>query len=194
MVISFIRLLVRTFYRCLFFVRVEGAENVPREGAVMITPNHISYWDPALIGAFCPRCVRFMAKAELFNNKPFGLLIKALGAFPVARGGGDVEAIKNSIRILKDGGALVMFPHGRRIRPGEDVMIKEGAVVIAMRAKALIVPAYIEGSYKPFRPMTLKLGKPVDFSCKVNGRITAEIQKEAAEELWGKMKELHQGL
>ena len=184
-----VRTLVRAFCSIMFKIRIEGLENIPNDGGVMITPNHTSNWDPALIGSIYPKKVHFMAKAELFKNKFFGTVLKALGAFPIARGGVDIESIKTAIRLLKSGETVIIFPHGRRIKQNEDVPIKEGAVMIALRSKVKIVPVYISGEYKFRHKITVRFGAPVDYS-EYTGKITVEKQRELSDELWDKMKAL----
>lgn len=93
-------------YRC----RVEGTENLPREGAVIVITNHKSNIDPVIAGMICDRPLRYMAKKELFGNGALRKLIVTLGAFPIDRGAGDRAALTTSLEILADGGILLMFP------------------------------------------------------------------------------------
>lgn len=188
--LNFVRGLVKGFYKLMFSIKVEGIENIPTDCGVMLTPNHTSNWDPALIGCVCPRKAHFMAKAELFENKLFGKLLKSLGAFPISRGDIDLDAIKTAIKLLKNGETVIMFPHGRRIKPDEDVPIKEGAVMIALRSKVKIVPIYISGEYKFRHKLTVRFGEAVSYDEYVGSKVTVEKQRELADELWEKMKAL----
>ena len=190
MIISIVRFCVRIFYKCVFRVTVSGAENIPKTGGVMLAPNHTSNWDPPFVGCFSPRQVNLIAKSELFKNKLTGWFLKNLGAFPVERGMADVEAIKTSIRLLKNGEVLVMFPHGRRIKQGEDTPIKDGAVMIALRSKVPVVPVYISGEYKFGKKIKLSFGEPMDLSEYYGQQVSPEKQKELSGELWNKMKAL----
>lgn len=82
-----VRALLNFIFFGLFGLHVEGRENVPSTGAVIVAPNHKSDWDPPLIGvAFNTRIIHYMAKEELFKNPIFGWLIRQFGTFPVKRG------------------------------------------------------------------------------------------------------------
>ena len=191
MIIKIVRFLVRIFFRIFLNVKISGSENIPKTGGIMLAPNHTSNWDPPFIGSMSTRPVNFMAKSELFNNKFFGWLIKNLGAFPVERGSADVEAVKNTIRLLKDGNAVVLFPHGRRIKQDEDVPIKDGAVMIAVRSRVPILPVYISGEYKFRKKIKIAFGKPLDLSEYYGLKLTSEQQAELSDMLWSEMKKLN---
>ncbi len=109
----------RFVLRLLFKVEIRGKEHIPSEGGVLLCSNHISNFDPPLLGAFIHRQVRYMAKKELFDKKGIGKLLKGLGAFPVKRGGSDRESLRTALRILKEGDMVGLFPEGTRSKTGE---------------------------------------------------------------------------
>ena len=98
----------KLFYR----FKTINADNIPSEGGVIIASNHISNSDPPLLGLSAKRRMYFMAKVELFKNKFFGALIRALGAFPVERGAGDGKAIKTGEDLIKEGNVMTIFIEG----------------------------------------------------------------------------------
>ncbi len=161
MLYSFCRVLLRVCFRAVFRLRVVGVENVPAHGAVMLCANHISNFDPPIVGVPLQRQVHFMAKAELFKIPGLNWLITHFGAFPVKRGGVSKEAIRTAVRLLQEGKVLGIFPEGTRSSKGE---AKKGAASIALRGKATVIPVAIIGNYALFRPMTIVYGKPVDLS------------------------------
>ena len=187
-----LRFLVRVYMRIAFNVKIEGIENVPEEGAI-IAPNHISNYDPLLVVGFCPIKMRIMAKAELFKNKIFKWFFTNIGAFPVDRGNADITAIKTAMRILKKDEKLLVFPHGTRTKPGEDEPIKEGVLLIAIKARKNIVPAYISGTYGFRHKITLNIGKPFDLSPYFDARLTPSELKDLAGKVWDAMKALDKG-
>ncbi len=126
--------------------KVQGQEYIPREGAFILAPNHISYFDPPLVGSFAPRRVHFFAKQELFKVPVLGFLIKRTNVHPVKRGVFDRGAITTAIKILKAGNPLAVFPEGTRGACGKFLAPKPGIGMIARKAEVPIIPCYIEGS------------------------------------------------
>lgn len=131
--------------------QLHGRENVPKSGAVIIAPNHVSMFDPPLVGCATPRLVTTMGKAELFDKKTFGLkilgfIIQHMGTFPVKRGRSDRRAMRRAMQVLKDGGALVIFPEGTRTKTGELGPPELGMALLAHSTKTPIVPAFIAGT------------------------------------------------
>ncbi len=187
---TLLRFLVRIYMRCLYKIKIEGLENIPKDEGVILAPNHISNLDPLLVVGFCPIRMKMMAKAELFKNKLIGAFFKSIGAFPINRGDADITAIKTALRYLKNEELLLVFPHGTRIKQGEDIPIKEGVVLIALKAKKNIVPAYISGTYGFRHKITLHIGKPYDLSPYYNDKITPSQAKILADEIWETMKAL----
>jgi 1-acyl-sn-glycerol-3-phosphate acyltransferase len=132
--------------RLAFGLRSRGAEHVPAKGPVLLVANHVSFLDPPLVGGASPRPLSFLAKAELFRVPLFGGLIRRLNAQPLRREGGDAAALRAALRVLKRGGALLVFPEGTR---GEGDILgpaKPGAGMLAVLGGAPVVPVYISGS------------------------------------------------
>ena len=128
-------------FRLFYGVRIEGVENIPREGAFILAANHISNFDPPLVGSMTPRVLNFMAKIELFQNPVMGNVMFSVQAFPVDRSRADMNAIKEAIRRLKAGKALGIFIEGTRNQGNAEAM--NGAAFIAQRAQVPMVPAAI---------------------------------------------------
>lgn len=186
-----LKFLVRIFYRILFKIEIEGLENIPENEGVIIAPNHISNFDPPLVVGFLPQNLKIMGKAELFKNKLFAWVLTKVGAFPVNRGEADITAIKTAMRFLKANYPLLVFPHGTRIKSGKDEPIKEGVILIALKAKKNIVPAYISGTFGFRNKITLSIGKVFDLSEYYTAKLTPEEVKALAGELWEEMKSLN---
>jgi len=140
------RLLLFPFVKLVYRFTIAGAEHIPAEGAVIIAPNHKSFYDSFFVGMATRRHVRFMAKYELFEGRSARLL-SMLGAFPVRRGQADPEALETSRMVLRDGGVLALFPEGTRHR--DPVALRaphRGAGRLAIELQAPIVPCAIHGS------------------------------------------------
>jgi 1-acyl-sn-glycerol-3-phosphate acyltransferase len=130
---------------------VQGTDRVPRTGALIVASNHISFWDPPLIGAALPRESHFLAKEELFSTPVLGPLIRSVNAIPIRRGAADLTGLARAIERIKSGGALLMFPEGSRMRDGELHPARPGVGLLAVQTGARIVPCYISGSGHPRR-------------------------------------------
>jgi 1-acyl-sn-glycerol-3-phosphate acyltransferase len=123
----------------------------------VIASNHISNWDPILVGLGCRREVHFWAKEELFRNPLLAGLIRAYNAIPVRRGIADRRALRDASAVLSRGGALLMFPGGTREEGGEVSDPKPGVGYVSSVNAAPVVPAYITGSNR----LTLALRRAV---------------------------------
>ncbi|QDP40477.1 lysophospholipid acyltransferase family protein [Radiobacillus deserti] len=155
------KLLVGIYLRIIYRIQVVGKEHVPKSGPVIICSNHISNWDPPLVGVTCPRPIHFMAKEELFRNRFIGGLLKRLQAFPIKRGMKDRNALRQGLDILKDGKTLGLFPEGTRSKTGEIGEGLAGAGFFASRSSATVIPCAIIGPYEKLKPLRVIYGKPI---------------------------------
>jgi len=161
------RFLIRLAYFLshLFFpLRVEGLENVPLEGPLILCANHVTLADPVLMAAVVGRPIRFIAKKELFKAKWFGSFLRHIGAFPVARGETDIGAVRNCLSLLKEGQCLGIFAQGTRRRKNQaEPAMNTGVALIAIRSRAPVVPVYIR-PYHVFGRVHMYFGPPLDYS------------------------------
>ena len=159
-----VRGLAAILFKLGWRLRVEGVENVPRNGPLIVAPNHRSYADPPVVGVSVPREVHFLAKQELFAFTPFGWFIRNLNAHPLNRKGGDISAFREAARIVKAGGALIMFPEGKRMKTDDLGKPKPGVGMLAATTKAPVLPVYIHNSgyMTSFRRILVRFGRPVD--------------------------------
>lgn len=139
------RAIVRVFAALLFRPRIIGAHEIPQEGPVIVAPVHRSNLDFAFSPFLSSRKVFFMAKDGLWNFKPLGILLERLGAFPVNRSATDREAMSLAEECLRQGFALVIFPEGTRKEGLNVETLHDGAMFIASRTGAKIVPVGIGG-------------------------------------------------
>lgn len=127
----------------------EGREHFPLTGGLIVASNHISYWDPPLLGAAAIRELHFLAKEELFRPPVFGSVLRALNAIPIRRGVADLSGLTKAMEILRAGSALIMFPEGTRARDGVLHAARPGVGMLAVATDARIIPVYISGSNQP---------------------------------------------
>jgi 1-acyl-sn-glycerol-3-phosphate acyltransferase len=147
---DFAKVVVRALARTIWRARVFGAANVPADGALIVACNHISYYDPPVLGCLCPRRVRYIAKKELFAIPVLGTVIRALGAYAVDRQGSATGAIKRSLHVLESGGVVGIFPEGTRNLRGEAIP-QTGVALLAVLAQVPVVPARIRGTDRALR-------------------------------------------
>jgi 1-acyl-sn-glycerol-3-phosphate acyltransferase len=163
-------LLVFPIYRLLFRGRTMGNSNVPMEGALVVVANHGSHLDPPLLGHALGRPVAFMAKAELFRIPVLGAVIRACGAYPVARGASDREAIRTATDRLEQGWATGVFIDGTRQADGRVNDPQAGAALLAARAGVPLLPVAIINSHRALGtgskqprlvPVHIRIGTPI---------------------------------
>ncbi|MDQ0232942.1 lysophospholipid acyltransferase family protein [Metabacillus malikii] len=184
---TFARSVVAGILKPTYRVKVEGIENFPKEGGVFLCANHISNFDPPIVGITAPRQVLFMAKAELFKIPVLKTLLKDFGTFPVNRGGSDREALRTGLKILKEGNVLGFFPEGTRSKNGELGKGQSGAGFFALRSNAAVVPCAIVGPYKPFHTLRVIYGNPINMEEYRAKKITTEEMSAIIMEEIGKL-------
>ncbi|WP_444645341.1 lysophospholipid acyltransferase family protein [Caproiciproducens sp. R1] len=160
---NFGKIFVQGFLKYFIPYRVNNRENMPECGRVVVCCNHLSLSDPVRLAFTQQRQIFFMSKAELFENKALGLLLSSLGAFPVQRGRGDKTAINRAGELLENEQALGVFIEGTRSKTGEFLQPKAGAVMLAHKYNAPILPCCITakdgGLPKMFHKCMVSYGK-----------------------------------
>lgn len=148
-------------------IKIVGKENIAPEGSLIVYGNHQSIMDIFCLNlAFGSRRIVFMAKNSLFKIPVLKNIVKAYGAFPVDRSRADITAIKNALRVLKEGKTLGIFPEGTRIGSVEESDAKGGIAMIAEKTKTTLQPVRIIYKRKLmiFNSMTVIIGKSFSFS------------------------------
>ena len=186
---GFMRFMTRVYLVGLF--RVEGLENVPRHGPLLVCPNHSATLDPPMVPAFLPRSDSWsMAKSEYFRKPILRWLFSSYHAFPVVRHTADRAALRRSFDLLKDGHALIIYPEGTRTETRALAEPEPGAGFIAQKCGCPVLPVALtgtreclpKGTFWPRRvPVTVRFGKPFLVQQKrPNGeRVTHEEASEA---------------
>ena len=157
----------RLITKLVFRIRVRGQEHIPKRGGFILASNHISWYDPPIVGSWSTREMYFFAKKELFKNKVFGSLIRRANAFPVKRGTIDREALDTSRKLISDGFGLLFFPEGTRSLKDGFLDPKPGVGLLAADAACPVVPCYLHGSNKLSDVfwgrdrMSIRIGEPL---------------------------------
>jgi len=174
------------FYGYLRMV-VEGEQNVPSTGSVLLVSNHLSSLDPFAIGIACHRKVHFLGKQELFRIPVLAYFIRQWGAIPVDRKATDIAAMRVAVKVIRQGEILGIFPEGTRSTSGELQRFREGAAKIALRFRLPIIPvgaigtrtSLPPGAWFP-RPVPIKLRFGPSFQLAPPGQPPPESLQAAA--------------
>ncbi|WOV85987.1 lysophospholipid acyltransferase family protein [Sporosarcina oncorhynchi] len=168
------KFLISTIFYPLYRIKVTGKENFPREGGVLLCTNHIDNLDPPVVGITCPRTVHFMAKEELFNMPILKSVLPQVQAFPVKRGMSDRDAFRTTLKLLRGGKVVGMFPEGTRSKDGQLGKGLAGAGFFALKGDAAVIPCAIVGPYKKFKRLHVIYGQPIDMTSYRENRASAE--------------------
>lgn len=156
----------------LFQARCTGHQHVPATGGVLVCSNHQSYLDPILVGIGFARHCNYLARETLFRFSPFGWLIAFLDAIPLDRDGGGLRGLKETLKRLKRGEMVLIFPEGTRSPDGNIAKLKPGFLVLARRSGSALLPVAVDGAFEAWprrallpRPCVVRvcIGEPISF-------------------------------
>lgn len=180
----------------LWRVRAIGVENVPKQGPLVLAPNHFSQMDHFFAAVYLPRKTQFMAKSQLFKNPAIKYIFKHGGVFPVRRGHHDEEAFITANTVLDRGGTMLMYAEGGRSRSGDLGEPKRGIGKIALESGVPVVPVAIHGSahvrgWRRFRfpKVTVQYGEPVTFP--VNADPDRNEQQLVANQIFDRVRAMY---
>ena len=155
----------------LLRLRVYGNEHVPQSGGTLVCGNHQSNFDPLVLGCAISRPMSYLAKKTLFNWAPLGWFLSWNDSMPIDRSGSGIGGMKETLRRLKRGEAVLMFPEGSRSFDGELLPVMRGFCTIARRTNAVIVPVGFDGTFHALprgswlprlSEVHVVIGKPID--------------------------------
>lgn len=185
---------MRKFLKGLFWlmsviayrIKMNGLENLPKEGAALVCPNHVHALDTVIVVVHANRKINVLAKEELFEYAFLRFLAKVFGVYPVKQNSADLSAIKTSLKLLKNNELLLIYPEGTRNGMEKGAPVKNGPMTIAIKAGVPIVPVGIKGNFKLFSKIRVNIGKPMyfdEYKDKVNdkevvSKLTEDLMKE----------------
>lgn len=183
----FVKCIGVIIFKLLYFPKIEGKENIPKTGGVVITCNHTSFLDGIFMVYACNRPIHMLAKKELFKKGILNFGFRSIGCIPVDRSIHDENAKSEVIDILNEGKVLGIFPEGtinRTLGTKDEVMFlpfKRGAFKFASKTDSYIVPAVVSGGYNMFKGTAkITYGKPYkvesDFD-KENKKLVKTMEK-----------------
>jgi 1-acyl-sn-glycerol-3-phosphate acyltransferase len=173
---ALMRVAAIAFSLVYFRIRCHGRHNVPKTGGVLILANHQSHLDPPMVGMVIPRRVNYVARDTLFKNPIFAALINSLDAIPIDREGLGISGLKETMRRLKRGEMVLLFPEGTRSPDGEVHALKPGFSALVQRTGVPVLPVGIDGAFDAW-PRRAKAPRPGPIHIVIGEPIRAETAK-----------------
>ena len=181
---SISKIILGPIFKLYYNPKIIGKENIPKEGQIVIACNHKHLFDQCITIIATKRCIHYMAKKEYFDDKKVAWFFKGTGCISVDRSKKDPKAKEKAIKILNNKGAIGIFPEGTRNKTEKSLLpFNYGAVSMAKKTDAYIIPCALTGDYK-FRSKNLKIvyGKPF--------KVTNMELEEANDKLYKKIEKL----
>ena len=179
----FVKSFIRFLYRIVYRVKKIGQKDISENESYIICANHLNYLDAASIVVFNKKNIRFVCKESIFRHKFLNWVLHLVDAIPINREKNDIEAMKKSIKALKNNELLGIFPEGTRKGMEKNLRAKNGAAFMALRCKVKVIPLGIQGSFKPFTKVCLNYGKPLDFSKYYGKEKDKEVLEKVTKEI-----------
>jgi 1-acyl-sn-glycerol-3-phosphate acyltransferase len=165
--------LAKLLARMIFSMRIIHPERMVESGPLLIAVNHSSFFDPPLAGICSRRGVFYLARKTLLKWPFFGPLFPAMNVIPVERDGNDMSALREVIKKVKDGNAVLLFPEGTRSLDGNLQPARAGIGLVIAKTGAPVLPMRIFGAYEAFpknarrfqlSQITMVIGEPIHFT------------------------------
>lgn len=164
----------RELARGLFDVRVIGRENLEFEGGALVVANHVSFLDPPFIGQVFAEPLHFFARKSLFSHPVAGWILRGWQTIPIDRDKPDAASLKATIRLLKSGKKMLMFPEGTRSFDGNLQKAEAGVGLFIAKSGAPVLPVRIFGTYEAF-PRGAKFLRPAQVTIVIGKRYQPEL-------------------
>jgi len=175
------RVMARLVGVWLYGLRAAGREHWPVEGGALVCANHQSMFDPPLVGLTCPRRMNYLARDTLFRIPVLAPLIKFLDAIPIDREGVGLSGLKETLRRLKAGEQVLIFPEGTRTHDGEVAPLKPGFISVARRSRVPLIPVGLDGAYQAW-PRTSRYPQMGRIAVVIGEPITAQQVAEFSDD------------
>ncbi len=189
----FFQIICAPFIRFFFPTKFVNKKKIPK-GACIIASNHTSNMDAINLAVHTWEKKHYLAKKQLFKNKVVGFFARKWGGIPIDRETNDINAIKTSLKVLKNGKKLVIFPEGTRLNNENMEMgeVKQGVAMFAIKARVPIVPMFIAKKPKVWRRNRVVVGDAFELDAFYGKKLTSDEMDEATKIVVQKMEELRQ--
>ena len=191
-VMNFLRIVIIPFYYLIKPFKYIGKRKV-KDGACIYICNHYTVFDCIYVANTTWECVHFVAKKPIFEAPILGPFARSIKAISANRDGSDVRTLMNCLKCLKNGEKVAIFPEGTRNKTNEVMLpFYHGAAIMAIKAKAPIVPMLIYKKPKVFRKTHIVMGEPFELSEYYDRKLTDEEMEQANQRLWDVLMELRE--
>jgi len=162
------RWIIVTLFKLLVHIDVEGMENFPQSGPLLLASNHLNILDAPIALIFIPRRMTTFVKSK-WKRPPFNWLMACMGDVIYANKA-DHHALNEGIKVLQSGRVLALAPEGTRSRTGGLGKGQAGVVLLALKAHAPILPAAAHGQEQAMRywkrfkrvPIQIRVGQIIE--------------------------------
>lgn len=186
-----VKFAILVYCKIVYRVKIVGTENIPKKGPIIFCGNHKTFLDPPLLEVTCKRDdTRFLAKEELTKNPFLAFLGKVFDAILVKRNDKDLGPMKESLKTLKEGKCIALFPEGTRNGIKKGIKPKTGVAYFALNSNATVIPVGIKGGEKPFRKVIITYGKPLQLEEYKADRKEKAVLEEVTEKIMENIIEL----
>ena len=165
----------------LFDIRCVGRSNLEFEGGALVLSTHQSHFDPVLIGLSFNGRMNYLARRSLFNNRLLGTVIYLLDAIELDRDRSGIAGLKETLKRLKGGKKVLVFPEGTRTSDGKIAPLKPGFLAVARRSKVPLVPIAITGAYEAL-PRTSSFPRRFPIHMAIGQKIDADMVASLTDE------------
>ncbi len=181
------------FGTILLQIRCGDRQLLPAEGAAIVCSNHQSFLDPFYVGLACERRVNFLARESLFRWKPFARVLEWYDTIPIQREGFGLSGMRETLRRLRRGELMMIYPEGTRTSDGQLGPLKPGICTLARRARVPLVPVAIAGGFEVWPRhrrlprwgrVAIQFGRPI---------AVAQMQQMSDEELLAELRQRMEG-
>lgn len=191
---NILRIIIKFIFKIAAIImyrpKVIGKENLPKDAAAIICPNHVHALDSAVIIAMNKRKINVLAKEELFKNWFLRWIADLFGIYPVKPDKKSMESIKISLKLLKKKELLMIFPEGTRNGMAKGVKPKDGSIKLAIKANVPIIPVGVQGNFKIFRKVKVNIGEPIYYSEYKDEINNKELLEELTKDLMDRIVKL----
>ncbi|MBU1853351.1 MAG: 1-acyl-sn-glycerol-3-phosphate acyltransferase [Candidatus Omnitrophica bacterium] len=196
---TFVVFILYLICKIFFRLKIYGRENFPKSGALIVAANHVSFFDPIIVGVSAPRTLIYLARETLFKYKVFAKILNWVYTFPLKREGADLRAFRLAIGKLQEGFAVLVFPEGTRSKDGDFQEPKTGIGFLNTVSGADILPCYVKGSFEAWprdsrfprcRPVSVYFGKVLRFDKKDSSIHKKERYEEISKCVMAAIREL----